>query len=90
MKSVFVTEKPSVAMTYAKTLGVVSKEKHDGYIENDEDVCPAIEELEKCYTDKFPIEIMQKNALKFVRKMEEEIKEEQKALSNGEEPGYIE
>ncbi len=31
-----------------------------------------------------------KNALKFVRKMEEEIKEEQKALSNGEEPGYIE
>ena len=31
-----------------------------------------------------------KNALDFVRKMEEEIKEEQKALSNGEEPGYIE
>ena len=31
-----------------------------------------------------------KNALDFVRKMEEEIKVEQKALSNGEEPGYIE
>jgi len=31
-----------------------------------------------------------KTALEFVRQMEEEIKEEQKALSNGEEPGYVE
>ena len=35
MKTIYITEKPSVAMTYSKVLGVHPKSKTDGYIEDD-------------------------------------------------------